>query len=103
MNSLGEVTHWTDERQACGPYLDVLVKTQQDHVLSNHSATVLLLREVPADAGKWKVITNGSQENFPVQGGHHFKYSGCYDPLSQPSPAALTQTPTPAILELSSL
>lgn len=83
--------------------MDVLVKTQQDNVLSNHTATVLLLRDVVADAGKRKIITNGSQESLPMQGGYYFKYSGCHDPLSQPSPAALTQTLTPAILEPSSL
>lgn len=59
--------------------------------------------KLDADAGKWKVITNGSRESLPVQGGYDFKYSERHDPLSQPSPAALTQTLPPAILELPSL
>lgn len=66
---------------------------------------ILPLRKAAADAGKWKVIvlsTNGSQENLPVQG-EVTTYPVCYDPLSQPSPVALTQVLPPVILELSRL
>lgn len=103
MNSPREVNNWTDERWASSPYLDVLVKTQQDDVLSNHTATVLLLREVGCRCWEVEIITDGSRESLPVQGGYRFKYAERHDPLSQPSPAALTQILTPAILELSSL
>lgn len=49
-------------------------------MLSNHTVTVLPLREAAADAGKGKVIilfTNGSRENLPVQRGYYFKYLAC--------------------------